>query len=63
MKNQEAFIDKLEAVRAGNYSMGTPEMQALYSATASDAGRAMILAFRYGFLRGQNAEKNRRKKK
>jgi hypothetical protein len=63
MKNPEAFIAKVNAVKPGNYCATGGELHAIMVATNENLFDSMYMAFQYGFLRGQNAEKNRRKKK
>ena len=63
MKNQEAFIAKINAVNPGCYWAGISELDAIKAETGGAILDAMCLAFQYGFLRGQNAEKNKRRKK
>lgn len=56
-------IEKIKAVNPGNYAMKAEEVGILLEEAHENAFRALILAFNYGFMRGQNAEKNRAKKK
>ena len=63
MFNPEEFIAKISAVDPGKYDMSIPELFAIRDSHGSDHPLELIaLAFQYGFLRGQRAEKNRRRK-
>ena len=63
MFNPEEFIAKIDAVNPGNYGMSLPELFAIRDSRGPDYPLETIaLAFQYGFLRGQRAEKNRRRK-
>ena len=56
-------IEKVKAVNAGRYDMSVGEMIELLNTADGNAANAMLLAFKYGFMRGQSAEKARAKKK
>jgi hypothetical protein len=63
MKNPEAFIEKVRAVNPGNYWAAAEELNAIRTFAKEDFFDSMCMMFQYGFLRGQNAEKNKRRKK
>lgn len=57
-----AFIDMLGKVKTGRYSMDTGELEAIVS-QSEGLFSATVLAFNYGFLKGQRSIKNTMKKK
>ncbi len=57
-----AFIDMLEKVKTGRYGMDTGELEAIVS-QSEGLFSATVLAFNYGFLKGQRSVKNTMKKK
>ncbi len=61
MFDAEKFIRMVRAVEPGNYQMRLSEILALHDHN-SEWFDAITDAFRFGFLKGQRAEKARRKK-
>lgn len=57
-----AFIDMLWKVKTGRYGMDTGELEAIVS-QSEGLFSATVLAFNYGFLKGQRSIKNTMKKK
>lgn len=55
-------LDKIAAVRPGNYDMNTRDIIDIMNATEGDVWKVMSLSYKYGFMRGQNAEKASRRK-
>lgn len=56
-------IEKIMSVSAGNFDLMPADIKAILEEVRKDASGGIILAFNYGFLRGQRAEKARAKKK
>ena len=60
------FIDKIKAVDTDRYPIRVREMREIKDYTDADpvygSFGMVALAYNYGFMRGQGAEKNRRKK-
>lgn len=56
-------LEKIAAVRPGNYDMNTRDIIDIMNATEGDVWKVMSIAFRYGFSRGRNAEKANAKRK
>lgn len=52
-------IEKVKAFEAGNYELKAKEAYVFYAKICEDAWGAIELAYKYGLMRGQNAEKNR----
>ncbi len=50
-------LDKVKAVQPGNYDMNFADLRTLSQYAANCRMEAIILAFKYGFMHGQNAEK------
>ena len=63
MFNPEKFIETVQAVKTGNYSMGYEELDVMFEAAGADSVRLAGLAYRYGLLRGQRKEKNKSKRR
>ena len=57
-----AFSDMLWKVKTGRYGMDTGELEAIVS-QSEGLFSATVLAFNYGFLKGQRSVKNTMKKK
>ncbi len=56
-------IEKIAAVKTGRYSIYIDDIFELLKSTNNNAFMAALLAYNYGFMRGQRAEKARAKKK
>ena len=56
------FIEKIRAGWNGGRALGTKELDAIYEAANGELFQAVRMAFNCGFLRGQNAEKRRKRK-
>lgn len=54
-------LEKIKAVDVGNYYIHTGDAIDLVRAADGNAIMTAFLAYRYGFMRGQNAEKAKRK--
>lgn len=63
MVNDEEFKNKLNEVHPSTYDMTSPEMQTIYRISNEDYYKAICYAFKFGFLKGQRAEKAKEKKK
>ena len=61
MFDKEKFINKIAAVDIKRYEMCVDDMGAIYEDANGDLFRVMVLAYKYGFLRGGRAEKKRRR--
>lgn len=61
MINDEEFKKKLREVHPGTYDMTSPEMRAIYRISNNDYFFAICYAFKFGFLKG--SEQQRQKKK
>lgn len=58
----QAFIRMLNGVKTGNYGMALSELCAIRN-YSDDWADTLILAFNYGFLKGQRSVKNTMRKK
>ena len=56
-------IEKVKAVNMGNYGMNCSEFFDLLREADKGVPDAILLAFKFGFIRGQRAEKAHTKKK
>jgi len=59
--DEEAFIKKLKDIDPGCYYLKGKELNAFEVYRGKDFCMAVTLAFRWGFARGQHAEKNQAK--
>jgi len=61
-----SLIEKIEAVDTGKYELCAGAMTEILNFSRKSASGAlytsMVLGYQYGFMRGQNAEKARRRK-
>lgn len=55
-------IEKIKAVHPGTYDMNFVDLHELDNVTPSKV-EAIILAYKYGFMRGQNAAESSARKK
>lgn len=55
-------LEKIKAVHPGSYDMNTRDIIDIMNATEGDVWKVMSLAYKYGFMRGQNAAKASRRK-
>ncbi len=62
MFDQEKFIEKIAAVKPGVHDMNTDELTAIVN-TGGGALEASFIAFRFGFLKGQRAERAEQRKR
>lgn len=56
-------LDKIKAVDADRFDLTAAEIVDILKEAKGDTAYGLTVAFRYGFLRGQNAEKARAKTK
>jgi len=63
MKDAKEFIDSVRTFNCGRYDMRQDEYAAMRDASKGDSGALALFAYRYGIMRGQRMERNRRKKK
>lgn len=56
-------LEKISAVRPGSYDLNWAELHELSAIARDSRVDAIVLAYKYGFLRGGNAEKANAKRK
>ena len=56
-------LEKIAAVRTGRYPLYIDDCCKLLEGADNNPYMAIVLAYQYGFMRGQNAEKAKVKKK
>ena len=56
-------IEKIMSVDSGRFDLTPADIVDILKEARQDASSGIILAFHYGFMRGQRAEKARAKKK
>lgn len=56
-------LEKIKAVNPGTYDMSMRGLRKILDYSKGDTSSGLIMAFQYGFVRGQNAEKARAKRK
>lgn len=62
MNKVEAMFKAVQDVDTGRYGLGTEEMKELYKRYSRDPFWLIHYAFKYGFVKGQRAEKATAKK-
>lgn len=55
-------LQKIKAINPGRYAIRCPEVLEIHEASKAFWFEEISLAYKYGFMRGQNAEKNRDRK-
>ena len=64
---EQDIISRIEKavsnIHTGKYNLNTDEFQALWDLSAQNKWCGLKLAFEYGFVKGQRAEKNNRKRR
>lgn len=56
------FLDKINSVRLGNYGMSVNDMMLIANIYNNNLINGADIIYKYGFLKGQRSEKNRRRR-